>query len=69
MADRHPIRIAWLLAVVLAPGAALGAGQDHTNQDESKVPPYTLPGVLSMQDGTPVRTAEDWIRKRRPEIL
>jgi hypothetical protein len=69
MADRHQIRIALLMVVVLAPGAALQAGQDHNNQDESKVPPYTLPAVLSMQDGTPVRTADDWIQKRRPEIL
>ncbi len=45
------------------------AGQDHVNKQESAVPAYTLPDVLAMQDGRPVRTADDWIARRRPEIL
>jgi len=40
-----------------------------SNYDEAKVPPYTLPDVLKMADGTPVRDAEAWRAKRRPEIL
>jgi len=40
-----------------------------SNYDESKVVPYTLPDVLKMADGTPVRDAEAWRTKRRPEIL
>jgi hypothetical protein len=28
----------------------------------------TLPDVLTMFDGTPVKTKEDWIEKRRPEL-
>lgn len=47
----------------------LHSEQDHCNKDEAAVPPYTLPDVLAMQDGTPVRTAEEWVSKRRPEIM
>ena len=39
------------------------------NYDESKVPQHTLPDPLKMQDGSPVKTASDWIEKRRPEVL
>jgi hypothetical protein len=40
-----------------------------SNYDETKVPPYTLPDPLVMADGSRVTTAEQWFRKRRPEIL
>lgn len=50
------------------PGGLFGE-QDHVIKDEAEVPPYTLPDVLTMSDGTPVRTAEEWVEKRRPEIL
>ena len=40
-----------------------------SNYDEAKVAPYTLPDVLKMADGTPVRDAEAWRTQRRPEIL
>ncbi len=39
------------------------------NYDESKVPPYTLPDPLIMNDGTKVKDAEAWKTRRRPEIL
>lgn len=39
------------------------------NYDESKVPKYTLPDPLVMSDGTVVKTPEDWMTKRRPELL
>lgn len=39
------------------------------NYDESKVPPYTLPDPFVCQDGSIVRTPQDWWTKRRPEIL
>jgi hypothetical protein len=57
-----------ILALTASP-LSLDAKQDHRNEDESKIPPYTLPDVLKMQDGTPVKTADDWTKKRRPEIL
>lgn len=41
------------------------------NYDESKVGNYkeTLPDPLVMLDGTPVTTAKQWMKKRRPEIV
>src|SRR5262249_16851208 len=35
----------------------------------SKVKPYTLPELLKMANGEPVKDAEMWFKKRRPEIL
>ncbi|HUL54849.1 MAG TPA: acetylxylan esterase [Opitutaceae bacterium] len=40
-----------------------------TNYDEDKVPPYTLPDPLILQNGQPVRDADTWFKQRRPEIL
>jgi hypothetical protein len=39
------------------------------NQDESKVPAYTLPDHLQCLDGTKVVRPEEWEAKRRPELL
>ncbi len=39
------------------------------NYDEAQVPGYTLPEVLRCSDGSLVRSAEEWTRKRRPELL
>jgi hypothetical protein len=67
-----PLRIARTLAATVAlaatgPGAQ--AKQDHTNLDEAKVPPYTLPPLLTTSDGQEVKTAATWTAKRRPEIM
>lgn len=40
-----------------------------SNYAEDKIPPYTLPDPLVMMDGQNVVSAEDWTKKRRPEIL
>ena len=39
------------------------------NQDESKVPAYTLPDPLLTASGRKIRTATEWSRIRRPEVL
>jgi len=39
------------------------------NYDEAAVGDYVLPDPLLMQDGSPVRDAEAWREKRRPELL
>jgi hypothetical protein len=38
------------------------------NYDEGKVGSYTLPDLLRMTDGTPVKDATTWYERRRPEI-
>ena len=43
--------------------------QDHTNYDEAKAGGYDLPPLLTTRAGKPVRTAAEWNRRRRPEIL
>lgn len=37
--------------------------------DEDKIPPYTLPDALVLQNGDKVTTAELWDKQRRPEVL
>jgi hypothetical protein len=37
--------------------------------DESKIPKYTLPDPLMLQNGKKVKSTKDWIKKRRPELL
>ncbi|MES2276457.1 MAG: acetylxylan esterase [Bacteroidota bacterium] len=39
------------------------------NYDEAKVGNYTLPDVLTMQNGTKVTDKQTWLNKRRPEIV
>ncbi|MFT2010018.1 acetylxylan esterase [Pontibacter sp. 13R65] len=39
------------------------------NFEEEKVHPYTLPDPLVMEDGTPVKNARQWKKKRRAEML
>lgn len=40
------------------------------NYDESKANPYPkLPEPLVLADGTPVKTADDWWKRRRPELI
>lgn len=58
-----PRLAALLLAVAGAAGQPAGF-----NYDEAKVPPYELPEILRLADGTPVRTAGQWA-VRRAEIL
>jgi hypothetical protein len=41
--------------------------QNKANYDESKIPSYTLPDPLIFNDGSKVKTNEDWV-KRRIEI-
>ncbi|MBO4633485.1 MAG: acetylxylan esterase [Lentisphaeria bacterium] len=41
----------------------------EANYDESQMPAYTLPEVLLCQDGSTVKTAEEWMTKRRGELL
>jgi hypothetical protein len=57
------------ILLVLAAFAMISAQEFTPNYDESKVPPYTLPDPLVLQDGTPVTTMAQWRERRRPELL
>ncbi|MDP7051758.1 MAG: acetylxylan esterase [Verrucomicrobiota bacterium] len=61
----RPVNYAIGLALLAMPQPDSSAA----NYDEAKVPQYNLPNPLTMQDGTPVTSARDWIEKRRPEVL
>lgn len=39
------------------------------NYDETAIPPYEIPDPLTCFDGEKVKTAEDWLNKRRPELM
>ena len=41
----------------------------EANYDESQLPDYVLPDPLLCGDGSRIRTAEEWQKKRRPELL
>ncbi len=69
--DDHRNMMEQLGITKLRPGPS-GNEQDphHANYDESLANPFPdLPEVLTLKDGTPVTSAEDWWQKRRPEIV
>jgi len=45
------------------------AFQSKANYDDTKIPAYELPELLECNDGTQIRTKEEWTAKRRGEIL
>jgi hypothetical protein len=65
---RRIILVATFVAGLGLTGATYG-GEPPVNYDESKVPKYTLPDPLVMQDGQRVTDAAAWREKRRPELL
>ena len=59
-----------ILSITLFFWASLSFAQDFIpNYDESEVPDYILPDLLTFNDGTKVTTVKQWENKRRPEIL
>lgn len=56
------------LAIALFATGYLSA-KEAANYDESKVPPYTLPDVLTTLDGRKITTEKEWREIRRPEVL
>jgi hypothetical protein len=55
--------------LMILSGVCAHATPQEANVDESKVPEYTLPDALVMEDGTAVETPEAWQNERRPEVL
>ncbi len=56
-----------LFAIVLL--IAAPAIAQEANYDEAQVGDYVLPDPLVLSNGDPVRDAETWRTRRRPEIL
>ncbi len=61
MARRLPILLLTILAAT--------AQTNRYNFEESKVPPYTVPDPLTLNNGEHVRDARTWTEKRRPELM
>jgi hypothetical protein len=57
------------IGLLLAGVSVAGADDEKFNYDEARVPAYTLPDPLKMQDGRPVTTASAWRDERRGELL
>ena len=61
-----------LIAQQAAPGAPIRTAEKTghvSNYDEAKVGTYTLPDPLTFADGKEVKDADDWTRRRRPELI
>jgi len=64
-----------MLLFVCAAGAQIADSPDESvagipvNYTEAKVGAYTLPHVLKLDDGRPVRDAATWFEKRLPQIV
>jgi hypothetical protein len=43
--------------------------QPKVNYDENAIKPYVLPKLLTLENGSEVKSVSDWEQKRRPEIL
>jgi len=63
------VGIAVIVAALLPAAAARSQVPPEGNEDESKVPPYTLPDPLVLADGKKVSATKTWTDKRRPELL
>ena len=57
-----------LLLSILIWGNAYSQNRNVISE-ESKVPEYKLPDVLTLENGKKVKSEKDWFKKRRPEIL
>ena len=64
----HLIKTGSLIIFLLAQLTIL-IGQDEANYDESQVPQYQLPALLLTAEGIPISSGNDWISKKRPELL
>jgi hypothetical protein len=58
-----------LLCAATVVGSHAAAQTLDVIYDEAKVPKYSLPDPLVMNNGERVRDANTWTSRRRPEIL
>ena len=58
-----------VLLITMAVASSANAQPQGYNYDESKVPDFELPDVLTSLAGRPVKSPSDWTNVRRPEVL
>jgi len=63
------LRISYATITLLLSSIIIFAQQDEINYDESKIPHYILPAPLVSINGNTISSSQDWVEKRRPEIL
>lgn len=66
---RTVMRVLLTILLLSGFGLAFQAEAATVNYDEAVMPSFTLPDPLVCFDGSPVVSAEDWIARRRPEVL
>lgn len=61
----------WFCPLILlyAQSARSSVADIPVNYDEARIPSYTLPNPLILQNGKEVTSTKAWYKKRRPEIL
>ena len=69
--EDHQQMLSQLGITKLRPGPSGNeSAPNHANYDEAQANPFPkLPEALTLRDGKPVTTADDWWNKRRPEIV
>jgi len=63
------LTIASVLLLACGEAFAQTARLSDLNTDESKVPAYTLPELLRLENGRRVKNVRIWEKRRRPELL
>ncbi len=58
-----------IIAIMICLSCVITLNAQKPNYDESKMPPYTLPDPLKMENGQAVTSTKMWNEKRRPEIM
>src|SRR6478672_1938310 len=69
MSSLRTLKLTLLMTISVSLMSFGGQQTPSTNYDESKVGTYTLPDPLIFNNGKPVRTAADWTKRRRDEVL
>ena len=72
--NRFPLRslvvpVILMLSVIFGRPDKVRAQKFVANYDVSKIPAFELPDPLKRVSGKRVKTAKQWTKKRRPEIL
>ncbi|HET6558701.1 MAG TPA: hypothetical protein VFG54_15380 [Prolixibacteraceae bacterium] len=62
-------KVTFLILFLFLTGGATFAQRENVISDESKVPAYEVPDVLTRFDGGKVKSEKAWVKNQRPAIL